>query len=114
MNRKIIPRYPPTFRAYNKIPPIIIVMQSIAIISNFKKFSGATNLFEPEAIADAPIIPKLLKILEPTTLPMAISEYPFLTATTDAAISGKDVPRAIIVRPMNTSGMKRKAAIFFC
>ena len=113
MQRKITPKNLPTFFANSKIVPVIIVIKSIIIISNFKRFSGATNLLDPEEIADAPIMPKQLKIFEPIILPIAISEYPFLTATTDAAISGKDVPRAIIVRPMNTSGTNRDTAIFF-
>ena len=45
----------------------------------------------------------MLNIFEPIKLPTAISECPFLTAIIDAAISGKDVPIAIIVRPISVS-----------
>ena len=40
---------------------------------------------------------RILKMLLPTTLPIAISHLPFLAAVIEVAISGSDVPRAIIV-----------------
>jgi len=39
-------------------------------------------------------------MLEPTTLPMAMSTFRFLTATTDVASSGKEVPMDTTVNPM--------------
>ena len=45
----------------------------------------------------------IFRIFEPITLPIAMSECPLLTATIEAATSGKDVPRAIIVKPMKNS-----------
>ena len=42
----------------------------------------------------------MLKILLPTTFPIAISYSPFLVAVTDVTNSGKLVPRAIIVKPI--------------
>ena len=45
-----------------------------------------------------PITIPILKILLPTTLPIAISYSPFLVAATDVTSSGSDVPKAIIVK----------------
>ena len=72
-----------------------------------RKDFGTKKSLGAEKIADAPIIPKMLNIFEPITLPTAISECPFLTAIIDAAISGKDVPIAIIVRPISVSGTSK-------
>ena len=44
--------------------------------------------------AGIPITPRLLKILEPVTFPIARSALPFFAAITDTANSGKDVPMA--------------------
>ena len=76
-------------------------------ISNFKKGVGTRNLPLVEKIAAAPIIPKVLNIFEPITFPIATPAWPLFTAINDAAISGKDVPIAIIVRPINVSGTPR-------
>ena len=80
---------------------------NITGISKLRKDFGTKKSLGAEKIADAPIIPKILNIFEPITLPTAISECPFLTAIIDAAISGKDVPIAIIVRPTNVSGTSK-------
>ena len=53
----------------------------------------------------------MLYIFEPIIFPTIILDFPFLAAVTDVAISGKDVPRAIIVRPMNESEIFRKVEI---
>ena len=45
-----------------------------------------------------PITMPILNILLPTALPIAISYSPFLVAITDVTSSGKEVPRAIIVK----------------
>ena len=84
---------------------------SITGISRLRKDFGTKKSLGAEKIADAPIIPKMLNIFEPITLPTAISECPFLTAIIDAAISGKDVPIAIIVRPISVSGTSKILAI---
>ena len=49
-----------------------------------------------KATGKASTIP-ILKILLPTTLPIAISCSPFLAAITDVTSSGSDVPKATIV-----------------
>ena len=48
----------------------------------------------------APTINNKLNILLPITLPVAMSNSPFLVATTDVTYSGKDVPIATIVKPI--------------
>ena len=45
----------------------------------------------------------ILKIVLPTTLPIAISALCFLAAVTDVASSGRDVPRATMVRLIKRS-----------
>ena len=47
---------------------------------------------------DNPRIKKTLKILEPTTFPIAMSTSPFLEATTDVTNSGSEVPIATTVK----------------
>ena len=42
---------------------------------------------------------KILKIFEPTTLPIAISTFLFFAATAEVASSGRDVPIATMVSP---------------
>ncbi len=45
----------------------------------------------------------MLKILLPTILPIAISALPFFAAVTDVTSSGREVPNATMVRPINFS-----------
>ena len=52
-------------------------------------------------------------MLEPITLPIAMSLSPFLAATTDVTSSGSDVPIATIVRPIRLSGIPNILAIVF-
>ena len=84
---------------------------NITGISKIKKDSGTRNSPLVEKTAQAPIIPRVLNIFDPITFPIAISEQPFFTATIDADISGKDVPKAIIVSPINVSGTLNSEAI---
>ena len=42
-------------------------------------------------------------MLLPTMLPIAMSALPFLAAVTDVNSSGREVPRATIVRPIKVS-----------
>ena len=50
-----------------------------------------------------PITKKILKILLPTTFPIAMAELPFLAATIEVASSGRDVPAATKVKPTTVS-----------
>ena len=52
---------------------------------------------------DRPTTNRMLKMLLPTILPMAISAFPFLAAITEVTSSGKEVPKATMVRPINRS-----------
>ena len=80
-------------------------ISKIHIISNIKSsifllVRGTLDIIEPtpstkhEFIIQAPII-----------FPSAISSLPFIIATVEVISSGKDVPKAIIVRPIILSGI---------
>ena len=66
--------------------------------SLFKTSSG--TLFIGAITTAIPITAKRLNIFDPTTFPIAISCSPFRAAITEAASSGKEVPRATIVKPI--------------
>ncbi len=51
-------------------------------------------------MALVPITNKILKIFEPTILPIAISAFPRLAAVTEVTNSGRDVPNATMVNPI--------------
>ena len=53
--------------------------------------------------ADVPITKRILKILLPTMLPIAIPAFPRFAAVTDVTSSGREVPSATIVRPIKRS-----------
>ena len=48
-----------------------------------------------------PTTNKILKILDPMIFPIAMSALPFLAAVTEVTSSGKEVPKATIVNPIN-------------
>lgn len=54
----------------------------------------------------------ILKILDPTTLPIAISDFFFMTATIEVVSSGKEVPKATIVNHMTDCDNQRTFDIF--
>ena len=58
-----------------------------------------------------PTIIKVLKMLLPITLPIAISALPFKDDTTLTVNSGADVPKATIVSPINKLDMRKRLAI---
>ena len=53
-----------------------------------------------------------LNMLEPTTLPTAISAFPFFAATADVNSSGREVPSATTVNPITLSLIPILTAIF--
>ena len=53
-----------------------------------------------------PTIISVLKMLLPTTLPIAISALPFRAEETLTVSSGADVPKATMVSPMTIEGMR--------
>ena len=58
-----------------------------------------------------PRINKILKRQEPTALPSAIPESPFLEAVMEVTSSGREVPIATMVRPTSVSLMPHAFAI---
>ena len=69
----------------------------------FCTFIGITTAVSPTII-------KMLKILLPTTLPIANCALPFIDDTRLTISSGADVPNATIVRPMTRSEMPKRLA----
>ena len=58
-----------------------------------------------------PITTKRLKILEPTTFPMAMSLLPFTAAVILTASSGALVPKATMVSPIIKDGIRKRLAM---
>ena len=69
-------------------------MQSIA-----KLDANATGIIS----ADVPTTNKMLKMLLPTIFPIAMSAFPLRAATTEVNNSGREVPSATMVSPINLS-----------
>ena len=67
--------------------------------------TGVINTLEPTT-------KRMLKILEPMMFPIAISALPFLAAVTEVTSSGKDVPNATIVNPINLWLTPNEMAMF--
>ena len=69
-------------------------------------------LYEKELNSDVkPRIRNKLYIFDPIIFPTIMLDFPFLAAVIDVAISGKDVPRAIIVKPIKESEILRMVEI---
>ena len=64
---------------------------------------GANNAVQPTII-------NVLKMLLPTTLPMAISALPLRAEDTLTVSSGAEVPNATMVRPITMGGMWKRLA----
>ena len=62
-------------------------------------------------IAEIPTTINEFKILDPTILPNARAVSPFLAAITEEASSGKEVPIATTVKPINKSLTPKAFAI---
>ncbi len=60
--------------------------------------------------AEVPTTKRILKILLPTILPTAISALPLIAAVTLVTSSGREVPKATMVRPINRSLMPKISA----
>ena len=75
--------------------------------------SIALLIMKPIGLIDdaIPSTNKMLNTLEPIALPSAISTSPLRAATKDVTSSGREVPRAIIVRPIILSLTPRAKAI---
>ena len=64
---------------------------------------GANNAVQPTII-------NVLKMLLPTTLPMAISALPLRAEDTLTVSSGAEVPNATMVSPITMGGMRKRLA----
>ena len=83
------------------------VMKILTGISRFL-LDGVTVIGRMSAVR--PRIKSVLKILEPTTLPMAISAFPWKAPIKLTTISGADVPMPTMVRPMTNSLRPKRRA----
>ena len=61
-------------------------------------------------MAATPVMSRVLKMFDPTTLPTARSAVPFNADTRLTQNSGADVPTATMVRPMTICGMLMRSA----
>lgn len=59
-----------------------------------------------------PITRKILVIFEPKTLPITISEAPFVTAIIDEISSGREVPTPTITTPVINEDILKESPIF--
>ena len=65
---------------------------------------GATSAVQPTII-------RVLKILLPTTFPIAMSALPFKAEEILTVSSGADVPNATMVSPMTIEGIRKRLAM---
>ncbi len=77
-------------------------------ISNFM-FVLSTTMGKNRAVS--PSIPSTLKMLEPTTFPIAMSALPFAAPMTLTTNSGMDVPMPTIAAPITNSDILSRFAI---
>ena len=96
--------------------PIFFKINKVKIMAaTLKKQTSSDRtslLYEKELNSDVkPRISNKLYILDPIMFPTIMLDFPFLAAVIDVAISGKDVPRAIIVKPINESEIFRMVEI---
>ena len=85
--------------------------RNIATTTASSRVSICEGIARGCTIDAVPRIAATLKMLEPITLPTAISASERSTATSDVANSGRDVPTATTVRPMTTWEMPSAPAI---
>ncbi len=68
-----------------------------------KSIFNAISNFIGDIIEVIANIKNILKIFEPMMFPTAISDFPLYAATAEVASSGRDVPIASMVNPINLS-----------
>ena len=103
------PSHRATVKPVKKIGRQTTATASITGISKLTA-DDATAIPEEPATAAIPCTPRMLKMLLPTTLPIAISCLPLKLARTEVTSSGADVPRATMVRPITSSLRPRERA----
>ena len=75
-----------------------------AILKKYTSSDRTSLLYEKELNSDVkPRISNKLYIFDPIMFPTIMLDFPFLAAVIDVAISGNDVPKAIIVKPIKES-----------
>ena len=80
------------------------IQRGISFLNVFRVITiGANNAVQPTII-------NVLKILLPTTFPIAISALPFRAEETLTASSGADVPNATMVSPITIEGIRNRLA----
>jgi len=81
------------------------IQSGISLRSVFLEITiGAKSAVQPTIIS-------VLKILLPTTFPMAMSALPFRAEETLTVSSGAEVPKATMVRPITMEGMRKRLAM---
>ena len=86
------------------LPTMKVKKRMIVIRIKRKKSMFISGLYSIGWIIELkPRTKRRLKILEPTTFPIARSLCFLITARTEVTNSGRDVPRATIVRAINLS-----------
>ena len=87
-----------SFCDFAKIAPsiVIAVMKAISAIISGSIGIGIITLLIPR-------IKRMLKMHEPSTLPMTMPFSPFLSAVIEVTSSGREVPIATTVRPISAS-----------
>lgn len=68
-----------------------------SIIAGIVNVIASFDIVKSPIIADIPIAPNTLNMFDPTTLPIAMSDFPFKPAITETISSGREVPSATTV-----------------
>lgn len=116
--RKKASRMSPSTRPiiFSALPSSITSLAQKKSTSEARMTNGISLLMVPSptlmgsTAAVHPIIIKALKVLLPTTLPIAISALPFKAESTLITNSGADVPKATMVRPITKSEIRKRLA----
>ena len=85
-------------------PTGLLIPPSTTLIV-YSLITGGTSIGATSAVV--PRMPRMLKMLLPTMLPTAMSRWPLIAAMTLVATSGREVPAAMMVRPMTSSERPR-------
>ncbi len=81
------------------------------IINGTSRRTNRHEITSGTTSAHTPMMSRMLKMLLPTTLPIAMSDAPVRTAETLTAISGELVPNATTVRPTTSGEIPADSAI---
>ena len=98
------------FPLLQKIGKHAKVVKTIKGRSTFIRLCSITNPLNPEKILQLPRIKSWLSKLLPITFPIARSVLPLNAAIIEVTNSGKDVPVAMIVKPITISFTPKRVA----